>query len=65
MGAAERGGALGHPRGDALSKQRARPEAAQGVQVTALQRLDLEDTKVTDAGVGQLRKSLPNVEVTR
>jgi hypothetical protein len=33
--------------------------------LTALQCLDLRGTKVTDAGVGQLKKSLPNVLVTR
>jgi hypothetical protein len=33
--------------------------------LTALQGLDLSRTKVTDAGVEALKKSLPNVEVTR
>jgi hypothetical protein len=32
--------------------------------LTALQELNLAGTKVTDAGVEQLKKSLPNVEVT-
>jgi len=33
--------------------------------LTALQTLDLRATKVTDAGVEQLKKSLPNVLVNR
>ena len=33
--------------------------------LTALQWLYLRGTKVTDAGVEQLKKSLPNVDVTQ
>jgi hypothetical protein len=39
------------------------PEHLKGL--TALQELYLGSTNVTDAGVGQLKKSLPNVSVTR
>ena len=33
--------------------------------VTALETLDLSDTQVTDGGVGELQKALPNCEISR
>jgi hypothetical protein len=45
--------------------ERSSPMGALREAMTALQRADAWGTKVTDTGVEQLKKSLPNVSVLR